>query len=240
MIIAGLDISINGTGIVKAYLNDDLDIEKLDYLGFSSKKKIVDLDKDHIKLLRLKDFNNYIDRNEQALYEIYDFLDINNRRTSGNIEYVAIEDYSFGSSSSGLSYHIGEFTGQIKRKLYYQPVTTDIPHNQYTKIRLYDIVNLKIFATGSGNALKPEIRDYYDKITDNKIIFNDKMPRDDSPTSDIIDAYYLMKMLQTELKLRKGLIQFRDLSENVIRIFNRTTKSEPVNLLDRPFLNRTL
>jgi hypothetical protein len=57
-----------------------------------------------------------------------------------------------------------------------------------------------------------------------------------SPTSDIVDAYFISILLLLEIKLRKGIIQLRNLSEEEISIFNRCTKSNPVNILDRSFL----
>ena len=59
-----------------------------------------------------------------------------------------------------------------------------------------------------------------------------------SPKEDIVDANYICLLLQMELKLRKGIIQLKDLTEKQIQIFNRTTKAQKTNLLAIDFIEK--
>jgi len=58
-----------------------------------------------------------------------------------------------------------------------------------------------------------------------------------NPKDNIIDAWWIAKLLLTELRLRRGLVMLKDLSEDAIKIFNRVTKSNPTNILATDFLD---
>ena len=64
------------------------------------------------------------------------------------------------------------------------------------------------------------------------------LPEYKNPREDIIDAYFILKLLQAELKLRHGLIELKSLSVKQIQAFNRVTKANPTNLLDRDFIEK--
>lgn len=218
MIIVGADLSMNGSGLVKLYLDDDLKVYKTDRMGFCSVKKY---ESDGIYLYRKKDFKHRYNATKWMLEKIKDFVSPAN--------YIAIEDYAFGAS--GNNFDIGEFIGQIK----YMVFANDIP------MRLYDPNSIKKFATGKGNADKISMYDSFINVNDIKPdIKGLPIPNKGSgvtPTSDIIDAYWIAMLLRQELSLRKGIDILRDLDENLISIFNRVTKSNPVNILDQDFIN---
>lgn len=54
--------------------------------------------------------------------------------------------------------------------------------------------------------------------------------------TDLADAFFLARMLRTELMLRSGEEDLKDLPENERRIFLRVTKALPENVLSRPFI----
>ncbi len=165
---------------------------------------------------------------------IFQFID--------DVDYVAEEDYAYGGM--GDLTMIAEFTGGIKNYMYHKGI----------KNRLIDPNSNKFLATGMGNAKKPAMYDaYVSASTDGKVDIS-KLPeipifkkgakagqRDEkgvSPTSDIIDAYFLCFTLLTELRLRKGKLAVKDLTENQLLVFNRVTKAFPVNVLAREFLEK--
>jgi len=258
MRIAGLDLSINGTGIVCVELDNDLNVLSQDYLGFTSVKKLVT---DKILFFKKENFSDYIEKNLWVLEKIKDFIK--------DVEYVSIEDYAL--NAKGRVFDIGEYTGLIKHVLYAED----------KKIRLYDPLSIKLFACGTGNTKidktfmqyayeqkenfkefmsSDEMKAVCDALrikneTENeeeknkrkfffKEMFGEKsslefksLPDYKSPKADVIDAYYILKMLQLELKLRKAKISLSDLPEYIIKVFNRVTKSRPINILATPFLS---
>jgi hypothetical protein len=98
-------------------------------------------------------------------------------------------------------------------------------------------------ATGRGNADKLAMYDAFMQIPVEQRIDISTLPvvetsKGKSPTSDIIDAFYITKLLQTELKLRRGLLSLKDMSEDINWIFNRVTKTSDENILTREFIKK--
>lgn len=220
MKIVGLDLSINGSGCVKFDLDKNLDIADLEYLSFTHVKKNSTKD---ILYYNKKQFKNYFDQNQWMEKHILDFCE--------GVQYVAVEDYAYGAK--GQVFHIGEFIGLIKHALYFGFGNIDLGVN----LRLYDPCSIKMFACDNGTAKKEDMIDAHDKKQGNPLRLQ-FLPRFGSPKEDIVDAYFIARLLQTELKLRKGLIQLKDLTEKQIQIFNRTTKAHPVNILAEDFYSK--
>ena len=57
-----------------------------------------------------------------------------------------------------------------------------------------------------------------------------------NPGSDVADAYFLLDMLEWEIKVRKDPLQLKLLNEKQLQVFNRCTKAYPENLLNRSFV----
>lgn len=93
-----------------------------------------------------------------------------------------LESYAFGAK--GLVFHIGENTGVLKHKLW----NKDIP------ITVFAPGTIKKIATGKGNANKEKLNEAFVKETgiDIKAIFK-QSAKQWNPSSDIIDAYYILK-----------------------------------------------
>ena len=224
MIISGLDSSLSSPGLVKFHLDDELNIISIDYLGFNSKTL---KEYDNIVNTKKLKFKDDIDRNIRQSDLIVDFLK--------DAEYVAIEGFSYGSP--GRLAQLGEFIGIVKSKLY----------SNGSKLRIYDPNSVKLNACGKGNA------DKYDMYL---AYYNDKCGLDlsmfpvidpEKPTqrkagvsqlSDIVDGFWLGRLLILELKLRKGLVSLKDLGEEKIKIFNRVTKANPSNILSTEFTGK--
>tara|TARA_R110001606_G_scaffold14319_2_gene60683 strand:+ start:22570 stop:23247 length:678 start_codon:yes stop_codon:yes gene_type:complete len=217
MKIVGLDLSMNSSGLVSLTLDDNLDILETKYEGFCSVKKH---EADDIHLFRKKDYNNRYEMTEFASNIIVNFCE--------GADYVAIEDYAFGASGNLVD--IGEFIGHVKMRLLHK----------FHKLRLYDPNSIKKYATGSGNSDKISMYHSYVKDTNIKpdisVLPAPNKASGISPTSDIVDAYYIARLLQLELKLRRGLVELKNYSLDEISIFNRVTKARPENILVRDFI----
>jgi len=155
--------------------------------------------------------------------------------------YVAIEDYAIGAAFSGSTglIQIAEMTGVVKHWIYMNGGA----------IRTYDPSTVKLYATGKGNALKRHVIEAVEKEgfklppemfkAVNKIWQGKPDKEFDGPGSDLCDAYTLARMLWTELQVRAGKIELKDLPEHIReKIFFRVTKANPVNILAREFIKR--
>jgi len=223
MIICGIDASINSSGITKLFLDDNLDVIKKEFLAFTSvKKNLKKYDDGTVHFYHKNQFKEqYIEKHIWMEEKIIDFIK--------DVDFVSLEDYAMGASK-GQVFNIAEFTGCVKRKMF----DLNIP------LRKYDINSIKMFATKKGNSDKSLILSFYNKIEDkDKFLFPiDILENDKSYANDIIDSYYIAKLLQLELKLRHGLIRLQDLELKQIEIFNRVTKGNPINILARDFIQK--
>jgi len=220
MLIVGIDYSINSSGIIKMYLDKNLNQESVLYKGFSTVKKVCNVDSS-ITYFKKDQFLDNIEKSIWMKDEIIKFID-------ERPDYVAIEGYAL--NAKGLVFNIAEATMVLKTALYEHGIP----------MRIYDPNSIKKFATNFGNADKIRMEDEFDRGVDFEDIKPNlgKLPCYKSPKLDIIDAFFIAKLLQTELKLRKGLISLKDLTEKQIEVFNRVTKHYPENILVRPFIRR--
>lgn len=221
MIICGLDISKNSPAVTKLYVDDsDLTVLNVEYVSFVSVKKYE----------KLKGVNFYKKNDFIYSFDQFRFMKDTIIKFIGDAaSYCAIEDYAY--SAAGKITELAEFTGLIKYDLYC---------NLGTSMRLYDIPSIKLYATGNGTSDKLEMAEAFNQFEGLKPDLKDfplvEKPGGISPTSDIIDSFFIAQLLLLELKLRRGLIELKDLTEDKIKIFNRTTKSFPTNILARDFI----
>jgi len=109
------------------------------------------------------------------------------------VDHISLEGYAFSSVSNRL-FQIAENTGLLKYKIYQNRTPLDvIPPSQVKK-----------FATGKGNANKEKMIESFEEETsiDLRKILNvtGKKP---GPVSDIVDSYYICKLLYTQLQKSK-------------------------------------
>jgi len=214
MYIVGVDPSINSTGLYVMGLDEKtLDVDYYEHRGFTQVKKNESAD---IIYFKKKEFENNIEQYNWMKEEIFNFI--------ACADYVAIEGYSY--NSTGKIFDMAEFIGCLKYHLY----VSNIP------IRIYEPAVVKMYATGNGNCDKIRMCDEYDKLKDGQTDLS-HLPQYKNPKEDIVDAYYLCKLLRLELMLRKGLVTLDKLNEDEIKIFNRCTQKFPINLLARSFIN---
>jgi len=219
MFICGIDYSISSPAVVKAELNDDLDIVSIDYMSFSSTLKNCKLD-ERLHHNAKKNFRNDMDRFYFLKNKVEGFI------YGGDIpEYIAIEGYAMGAN--GKVFNIAEATMLTKSMIY----------DKGTPLRIYTPSAIKKFATGKGNANKEAM---FKQFNNDSHPFLDLSHLQDlkNPQEDIIDSYFIMKLLQTELKLRFGIMNLKELSQKQIEVFNAVSKSNPTNILVTDFLQK--
>ena len=219
MFICGVDYSISSPAVVKAELDDDFEIKGIDYLSFSSTKKNCKLDERLVHNVK-KDFRNDTERFQFLRDNVERFMYDENQP-----EYVAIEGYAMGGM--GKVFNIAEATMLTKAMIY----------DKGTPLRTYTPSAIKKFATLKGDAGKVSMHKYFMEDSQEFLKLNHL---DDlkNPQEDIIDAYWIMKLLQTELQLRNGLIELKSLHPKRIEVFNAVSKSNPQNILVREFIQK--
>jgi len=221
MKIAGLDLSINSSGVIIEELDDKtLDVLNIEYHGFTGKKKL--------ESSEILYFNN---KSFKTDYAKYDWMCSKIVEHCKDCEYIAIEDYAYGKAGSqGLIFNLAEFEGNIKLSLF----------RTGKKLRMYSVNQIKKFFTAYGLSDKISMYQAYQKFTGTKPNF-DALPDVDnghgvSPTSDLVDAFAICEYLRTELRLRAGLEQLHQLPKHKIECFNACTKEHPTGLLTADFV----
>mgnify|MGYP001818171449 CR=1 FL=1 len=150
-------------------------------------------------------------------------------------EFVGIEDYAL-DVGHGAHYQ-GEVGGIARILCWFRGI----------KFRLHDPVSLKMFASHRGTAdkdfMEAQVYGRWDvdfsslnqpRPSPSKRTANPKQNRQTS--QDLADAYALAQLVWTEVQLRAGRLALADLHEKEVRVFNRVTKSYPINLLDRDWI----
>jgi hypothetical protein len=229
MIIVGLDIS------KVHYALSVTDGENTDFMFTTVKKGIVKeaLSKGYQAhyLESWQTFQTVFGTNNPFAYTLYasekmksflvsDFMYIS--KTALRDHYIAVEGYSMGSETGQLT-QIAEVIGCVKSFLY---VTG-------WRIRVHDPQSVKMFATSKGHATKEE-------MIEASRLYGLSYPHfleGVSEQNDVADAFFLMKMLETELKVRNDPFLMKKLPDHQKHIFNRVTKSNPVNILDQDFVD---
>lgn len=240
MIILGADLSPTSSGLVKFILDEDmkiLDIQKLGFCAYTVPKK-----KD-FKVPEYKDIISY----EESKYDFYNRTIMMTEyifEFIKDVDYAIIEDYSYGSTSSGNFTDIAEMCSQVKFQLL----------RQGTKIRLISPLQVKQFA-GNGKHEKPDMEDEFNKIESQKIdvSYLPEIPihkrgkfvglRDRngiSPRSDLIDSFFMVTILYNELLVKTHTIDVECLSEKYRHVLTHTTPKNKIPLIRRDFIQKNV
>ncbi|RKY69499.1 MAG: hypothetical protein DRQ24_10695 [Candidatus Latescibacterota bacterium] len=221
MFICGIDYSISSPAVVKAELDDNLNILSIGYMSFSSTLKNCKID-DNLHHNVKKNFKDDISRFQFLRDKMESYI-----YGKDVPDYIAIEGYAMGGM--GKVFNIAEATSLTKSMIY--------DHN--TPLRIYTPSAIKKYATGNGSANKKMMFDQFNKESQ-KLLSLSHLQDLTNPQEDIIDAYWIMKLLLTELQLRNGVITLKQLSNKQIEVFNAVSKSQPTNLLVRDFIQKDL
>lgn len=141
-------------------------------------------------------------------------------------DYVGLEDYAVGAEQG--SHYLGEVGGLARALLWKR----DIP------FRLHDPTTVKMFVAHDGTSPKEGVqlavleRWQVDFGKYNKV-------KGEQTSEDLADAFAIAQMVWMEVQLRRGKIKLSDFHEREIRVFHRVTKTNPVCLLEREWLQRS-
>ena len=140
--------------------------------------------------------------------------------------YVAIEDYALVGDRR--PHRTGEVGGALRLALF------DVGA---VRVRPLDPMSLKLFATNRGDAEKLDVVNAVRAAPWGR----DWEPfalGQGRPGEDLADAHVLARAVWTEVEVRAGRLGLEALDEGPRRVFLRTTKSNPINILDRAWVER--
>lgn len=202
--LVGIDFSINSPSIC-IYKNNEYK-----FIILQRNRKLTKLDnelKDLIDIIwidSIKDSNNYQEEQWTRFLDSYKMCDIICRQILkyGIPEYIAIEGFSFGSTSIRFAELVG-YQYQLRNKLYNKFFTnrSDIP------IKIYAPQTIKKTA-GSGKFDKIKMFESFLNLNLNFSLYNyininkDNLKMKNSirkPIDDIIDSYYIIETLKNDI-----------------------------------------
>lgn len=214
MIIVGIDPSMESSGICRMELDDQFEIVDMVFYGYNKTKKwCINTDKVKISCFGTKYPKLYIyERIDLALGVFEQAID--------GAEYVSIEDFSYGSTGANSIYQIGEFVGAVRKFVFDRGI----------KLDRYSPNSIKVFATSSHSASKfmmmHAFKQRYPDIFPMEI--EDGLKLNDSPQTDLNDAFWIAEILRNKLKMQHGI----EISKELEDPLTRTSKKGATSLLD--------
>lgn len=216
-VVVGIDQSATGTAVVA--LKDGQLIDQLFYV--KTKKVATKMAKGGARLspkVKAGDEVSQVRRLDQIRSDVDAFF---RRHLPG---HVAIEAHGF-TAGTAHARTLAEVGGVLRLVLWRRRIP----------FRAYPVWVPKIFATGRGDADKSGMIAAVEEVDGVDLL---RIGVDADAAGNLADAYWLADVLVTELDVRSGAIDLRHLSEHRRRVFLRTTKTHPINLLDQPFVVR--
>jgi len=183
MIIAGIDYSLRGPAIcIHNSENGSFSFKTCSFYFLTNTQKYATMFNDNIFGERFNQWNCETSRYETIADWACD-------RIVG-CEQVALEGYAFGAKGNRL-FQIAENTGILKYKIYQRGVP----------IEVVAPTEVKKFATNKGNASKMDMHSAFYKHTcvDLKKMISPDQKDISNPVSDIVDSYYICKLLHSKL-----------------------------------------
>ena len=141
--------------------------------------------------------------------------------------HVALEEHGFVRGQAHVR-TLAEVGGVLRLMLWRRGIP----------FRTYPPEVIKIHATGSGSADKDEMILAARERPDLDGIDFMALGGKQEVAGNLADAYAIAHLLWTELRLRSADLRLSDVDVDRRRVFLRTTKQHPVNLLDIPFAVR--
>lgn len=228
--IIGADISLNHGAFV---LLEDGDIK--DFLYYTDAAGSAERSKRHGRRVKLID---HPDRQIRAMARLAWIENLMDKQVlmSWKPDYIGIEDYAIRAEQG--AHYLGEVGGIARILCWFRGI----------KLRLHDPTSVKMFATHDGTAQKDLIEQRVQERWDVEFgEFNTPPPKPTAknPTphqnrrtsEDLADAYAIAQLVWHEVRLRDGTLSLKTMHEKEIRVFNRITKTYPINLLDRDWIH---
>ena len=217
MNIIGIDMSVNSPAVFKITYGKNYKQISIDYIAFTTILKISKLDP-KIIYYKQEQFKDYIEKIIWFRNNIWNFLDI------GNEHVVAFEGYAFGAN--GRIFNIAESTYSLKEKIY----------ENGNAIKIYPPKTIKKFFANTGNASKDLMISTFNNSEFSDILKH--IPDKNSPKEDLVDSFYVCKLLEYEMKLNDGIIDKADLNKKQYETMFYTTNKNKTILYDQKFLER--
>ncbi len=133
--------------------------------------------------------------------------------------YVAVEGYAFSKRGKGL-HEIHGLVEMIKQGLW----------AKHIPFRIYSPTAVKMAWTGKGHATKDDMQRASEHF------YGEGFWQEGSAGENLADATLIAGLLHTELELKAGRLNLKDMPGDMRRVMQRTTKSEPVSILKREFI----
>lgn len=231
--VQGWDVSLNHSGFVELTDGEMTNFWYITELAGSAARHP---NGHRLKLPAFKDDNGKTDRQRRSMARlVWNEEFINKYLMASKPDYVGIEDYAV--TAEYATHQLGEIGGCARLICW----KSGLP------FRLHDPRSVKMFATHNGQASKEDMEDsaldrwgvdfnkYNQPIS--KATASRPNPKQNHATSeDLADALAIAQLVWTEVQLRFGLIQLQDLHPKEIQVFNRVTKTYPVSLLSRDWI----
>ena len=219
MNLIGIDYSVNSPAAFKIVLDDSWNCFGYECIGFTDTIKISKLDPS-LYYYRKDQFKNYIDQIIWFRQKIWDFLKLQLD------DIVAFEGYAF--MAIGRVFNIAEATYSLKEKIY----------ENGNPIKLYPPKTMKKFFANTGNANKDLMISTFNQSEFSNLLKH--LPDKNSPKEDLVDAFYVAKLLEYEMKLRKSIINRDTLNKKQLEVFFKTAKKKNIPLYDQEFLKKEI
>ena len=221
MILAGVDYSINSPAMAVLDVDGEMSkcfpINEVVVCVVNKRIKKQDIINNRTVVIPYIMFKNNIERFDKLSNIFLSFLD---PICDKDEKYVAIENYSYGSRGRAIL-QIAENVGLLKQKLYLKGCN----------IRLYEPTYIKKFATDDGRANKEKMG--IELLSRFNYELDINVGLENNPTSDIVDAIWILYLLWSELKVRRGL------EEGLLdreRLFIKTKTNKKEAILNQDFI----
>jgi len=145
-------------------------------------------------------------------------------------DFVGIEDYALRAEQG--AHQLGEVGGIARILFWFRGVP----------FRKHDPVSTKMFVTHDGTAQKDLIEQCVRERwgVDYSHVNADPPPgkkQNRTSSEDLADAFGIAKLVDAERRIRSGKLRLEDLEHDKERqVFNRTTKTYPVSLIGREWI----
>lgn len=234
MVIWGVDNSINGTGLCVITMTDNHVVTDVKLHGFSEKMhyssgaEVVFTD-GNVSITRLTKAYKQLPYHRKPKF-IKDVL----FEQYGPPDYAFFEDYAIsnGKQSNNLTI-VAEFCGGLKESIYDE----NIPYMVYVPSQI------KLFATGNGNADKVMMGDAFSSSFENKYVNSSKyfdLTKYESPRGDLVDAFWIAALGRYQLLVKfnehEALAALPSKKAEMFRPKKQKTKGQA--LADRPFVRK--
>ena len=229
--VIGADISLNHGAMVEL-----TDGERTGFWYYTNIASSASRSKEHGARIRTKTKDTDRARRQQFQMERLAWVGgwITRRLKESAPDLFCLEDYAVRAEQG--AHYLGEVGGLARLQCFMRGI----------RLRLHDPMSLKLFVTHDGSAQKDLMEEFVkERWGWDYGQFNPPPPKNPKQkqnrvtSEDLADASSLAQLGWAEWRIRKGEITMADLAhDQERRVFNRTTKTYPTNLLDRDWIQR--